>query len=124
MRFRSKPVEIDAILWTGENRTEVALFLSAHGLRTDPFVLSNVRVRSRRGYVDVCPGDWIIPEQGQLGMFYPCAPDVFDTKYEPVPDEPWFGGLRTIMRVCPQCGNKRCPLAHDPAALCMASGAR
>jgi hypothetical protein len=43
------------------------------------------------GYLDtaqgghkVCPGDWIIPESHSAGKFYPCKPDVFESRYEAV----------------------------------------
>jgi len=44
-------------------------------------------VEGKQGYVPVNPGDWIIAEPDGSG-FYPCAPNVFAAKYEPVPDEP------------------------------------
>lgn len=84
MRYRSKPVEIDAVQWTGDNRAEVTDFVIEHGLRTDPFIAGHVRVATVNGNTaDARPGDWIIAES-EPGLFYPCAADVFATRYEPV----------------------------------------
>lgn len=38
----------------------------------------------------VCPGDFIISIQNER---YPCKPDVFNTRYEPIPESEEIGAL-------------------------------
>jgi hypothetical protein len=80
MRFRSKPVEIDAIQWFTDGD---------HPAVKKPPTKSDVTSRhvlGAQGWSHVHTGDWIIAEPRGDG-YYPCNPDVFAAKYEPV-DEP------------------------------------
>ncbi len=43
------------------------------------------QVRGMQGWSGVKEGDWIIAEPDGSG-FYPCNPDVFAVKYEPIAD--------------------------------------
>lgn len=93
MRYRKKPVVIEAVRWFGHGD---------HGLVT-PWVHPSGVDASRgvcgycpapmgvHGWVDtfegghiVCPGDWII--RGVKGEHYPCKPDIFEQTYERVED--------------------------------------
>lgn len=81
-RYRKRPIEVDAVQWTGENAAEVAAFL---GLPADPNwpVAPTIAIKTAHGDVAyVRPGDWIIPDS-EPGTFYPVKPDVFDATYEP-----------------------------------------
>lgn len=92
-RFRKKPVEIEAIQWTGENLAEVFSFTGKHP-RWDEWFTSfeeyEQRVRADGGIFkiftlegthDASPGDWII--RGVKGEHYPCKPDIFAATYDP-----------------------------------------
>ena len=81
MKFRKKPVVIEAVQWTGENLDEVKAFLgddfwSVHSQRG---ILS---VKSREGVVVGERQYWVI--RGVDGEHYLCAPDIFAKTYEPV----------------------------------------
>lgn len=82
MKFRKKPVVIEAIRYTGSNGLEVATFCKGIGLHTfgDSLVIPTLEGDHR---ADV--GDWII--RGVAGEYYPCKPDIFDQTYEEVQNE-------------------------------------
>ena len=77
-RFRKKPVEIDALLWTGDNVAELTAFLNGKG----KFEWGGIRIATLEGIMTASVGDWII--RGVKGEFYPCKPDIFVATYEPV----------------------------------------
>jgi hypothetical protein len=81
MRYRKRPVVIDAVQWLrpGDHPAVVPDPASPTGfaIRT----LENTVIRH-----EVTPGDWIIT--GVKGEVYPCKPDVFAATYEPVEDQP------------------------------------
>jgi hypothetical protein len=80
LRFRKKPVEVDAVKWDGENVDKITAFLAGHG-RFRP--LSGViEITTLEGVMTARKGDWII--KGTKGEFYPCKPDIFADIYEPV----------------------------------------
>lgn len=85
MKFRKKPVVIDAVQFDGENRREVLSFvypdLSEDALRGAEIMKLPVVISTLEGDMTASPGDWII--KGVKGEFYPCKPDVFTATYEP-----------------------------------------
>lgn len=80
MRFRSLPVEIEAVQWTGDNRVEILEWCRAAKIKPTGDVL----ISTLEGDMIGRPGDWII--KGLRGEFYPCKPEIFAAKYEPVND--------------------------------------
>ena len=81
MKFRKKPVVIEAIQWTGDNVGEIGEFLA--GVAGVHWANSgrNVVIPTREGDMAASPNDWII--KGVAGEFYPCKPDIFEATYEP-----------------------------------------
>jgi hypothetical protein len=79
MKFRKKPVVIEAIQWTGDNYDEVGDFL---GLYATAQVDDDFIIPTLEGEMRAAPGDWII--KGVKGEFYPCKPDIFEETYERV----------------------------------------
>lgn len=86
MKFRKKPVVIDAIRWTGTNKQELNLWLdkvsNGNPLSTVIIGIDDVRIITLEGKMAVSIGDYIIC--GVIGEFYPCKPDIFEKTYEPV----------------------------------------
>lgn len=105
MKFKSRPVEIEAIQFTMDYIQEVQAFCGFHqdasgvysvqtfGLITNPDALvvdsygvvdivAEVWDKLHNTWVGVKEGQWII--KGFKGEFYPCDPEIFDAKYEPV----------------------------------------
>jgi hypothetical protein len=79
MKFRKKPVVIDAIRFTG-NDSECMDFCP---IARDPVDnRPNLIIPTLEGEMLVSLGDWII--RGVNGEYYPCKPDIFDKTYEPV----------------------------------------
>lgn len=95
MKFRKKPVVIEAMQWKGvpkpigpdaesgmdyfekfdqwvdKNQGDMKLTYSG----------SNIFVPTLEGVMTASPGDCII--KGVKGEMYPCKPDIFDATYEP-----------------------------------------
>lgn len=83
MKFRKKPVVIEAVIFTGNNRDEIVAFgadcYPQNRLdRTDKTLF----IKTLEGGHIASPGDWII--RGVKGEFYPCKPDIFEQTYEAV----------------------------------------
>ena len=73
MKFRKKPVVIEATQWFNYGDHPAVWihsdFLTPH-------------VSTLEGAMTVTPGDWIIT--GVKGEHYPCKPDIFEMTYEKV----------------------------------------
>jgi len=79
VKFRKKPVVIEAIQFTGENYFEIEAFMdSSRHQRVD----EKIAIDTLEGTMCALPCDWII--KGVAGEFYPCNPDIFVRTYEPV----------------------------------------
>lgn len=76
-KYRKKPVVIEALLWTGENKDAIKnfvkqdMYFSARG---------DLYICTLEGEMRAPPGDYII--KGVNGEFYPCDPEVFEKTYE------------------------------------------
>ncbi len=94
MKYRKKPVIIEAIVWDGLNVSEIEEFCEgnarieyydaawkagASGARADIFI------ETLEGTHHASVGDYII--KGIRGEFYPCKPDIFAKTYEPINEE-------------------------------------
>lgn len=88
-RYRKRPVEVDAIQWTGENIVDVMGFMHpqqpVHVNNLSHMRFTNaddlVGIETLEGLMVANKGDWII--RGVQGEFYPCKPDIFAATYEP-----------------------------------------
>lgn len=91
MKYRKKPVIIEAVQWTGLNFEEIKSFVG-DSLQYDivdaawevgkgtPYV--NMIIKTLEGNHTCTKGDYII--KGVQGEFYPCKPDIFEETYEEV----------------------------------------
>lgn len=88
MKFRKKPVVIEAIQLTETNIVDVGNFIGEYknypeckiaGIspKTGKFI-----IKTLEGDHIANIGDWII--KGIKGEFYPCKPDIFEQTYEKV----------------------------------------
>lgn len=77
MKFRKKPVVIDAMQFDGT-------FGSVETLRIDScsqeLGSDTLQIETLEGVMTANKGDWII--RGVKGEFYPCKPDIFEATYE------------------------------------------
>lgn len=92
MKYRKKPVVIDAMQYPGlptvmgSARLDAYVkfddWLVAHQGENRPRYRGNtVVIPTLEGEMTAQPGDWII--RGVKGELYPCKPDIFAATYEP-----------------------------------------
>jgi hypothetical protein len=86
MRFRKKPVVIEALQWKGSNLYEVARFIYGYDNNLVPECNAHYElfISTLEGLQAAPIGDWII--RGVKGECYPCKPDIFTLTYESIPD--------------------------------------
>lgn len=77
MKFRKKPVVIEAIQYKANNITEIHNFVKKHLVRNEDKTLT---IQTLEGNMKASVGDYII--KGVNGEFYPCKPDIFEKTYE------------------------------------------
>lgn len=85
MKYRKKPVEIEAMQTTADSVGSVVGWMtrsSSGDLTFSASANGEVRIRTLEGTMTASPGDWII--RGVQGEFYPCKPDIFEATYDPV----------------------------------------
>lgn len=84
MKYRKKPVEINAIKWDGSNLEECVKFLGADyiGSCLDRCIngRAEIKIKTLEGMHIASKGDYLIC--GVKGEHYPCKPDIFDLTYE------------------------------------------
>jgi len=83
MKYRKKPVVIDAMQFTEKSKDQCFDFFTCTAvLAFDAVGNSFLRIQTLEGVIAARLGDWII--KGVSGEFYPCKPDIFDKTYEAV----------------------------------------
>ena len=85
MRFKKKPVIIDAIQWTGDNLPELLEFgapVKRTSFNLGELIVKTLEDGSKEQVQHIASiGDWII--RGTLGEYYACKPAAFADYYEP-----------------------------------------
>ena len=77
MKYRKKPVVVEAMLFDGNNVVEILDFIST----ADGWSYGNsIMITTLEGTMKASIGDYII--KGVNGEFYPCKPDIFEKTYE------------------------------------------
>jgi hypothetical protein len=88
VKYRKKPVVIEAMLWDGNNDQDLLDWAEANGVWGDDFKIDTdkkqVIILTLGGYITASKGDYVI--KGVKGEFYPCKPDIFLETYECVSD--------------------------------------
>lgn len=92
MKFRKKPVVIDAVKYDFKTNTNVINELMDLAKDKHPdchletsFESKTVKITTLEGIMLADRGDWII--KGINGELYPCKPDIFEKTYEKVENE-------------------------------------
>ena len=81
MKYRKKPVVIDAVKWDGGNLSDVSTLGGAREYEQN-FLDDDLIIHTLEGDMKANKGDWII--KGVNGELYPCKPDIFEKTYESV----------------------------------------
>jgi len=96
MKYKKKPVVIDAVQWTGNNRREMFDFLTQDTFKNETMEISDKHfyidrhndgglvIKTLEGEHLATIGDYII--RGVQGEYYPCKEDIFLQTYEKVED--------------------------------------
>ena len=85
MKFRTKPVEKEAIQYTGADS-----YYKQMGIQWPEFIGKSSYFEDNKEFLiftlegdhKVNEGDWVI--KGLNGEFYPCKPDIFEKTYEKI----------------------------------------
>ena len=86
MKFRKKPVVIEAKQLLFENQTEVKNWCGGKIWSRPPMrMVTGISIETLEGTMNAEFGDWII--KGIAGEFYVCKNEIFQNSYEPVKDE-------------------------------------
>lgn len=94
MKFRKKPVVIEAIKWDGQNLSDVIKFMwgdkpcvlikqeDSEDVESELFSYrgKNLFIKTPEGELHASVGDMII--KGVKGELYPCKPDIFQMTYD------------------------------------------
>lgn len=90
MKYRKKPVVIEAMQFDGKNAQEIINWVNSetpgfklHDSNTWPisYYYGEFKIRTLEGEMTAKKDDYII--KGVKGEFYPCKPDIFAATYEP-----------------------------------------
>lgn len=95
MKYKKKPVIIEAIQFDGLNLEEIKSFVGDNLIydiidtawqvgKGRPHIL--MKIKTLEGNMNVSEMDYII--KGVNGEFYPCKPDIFEKTYECLDDIP------------------------------------
>lgn len=86
MKYKNKPVVIEAVKWNGDKISEVTDWISK---ALDKGVImrfgNEVKIHTLEGIMTASSGDYII--KGINGEIYPCKPDIFDKTYDIVKED-------------------------------------
>ena len=94
MKYRKKPVVIEAVQWDGRNLEEIKEFVGDSLIYEIFDAAWRVGKGAPRVYMEIktlegthicSEGDYII--KGVQGEFYPCKPDIFEQTYEQVGEQ-------------------------------------
>ena len=85
MRVRKKPVEVEAIQWTGTNTEEIRDFFGVdnqkdYQILSTPHSPPEILICTLEGIYRASINDFII--RGVRGEYYPCKPDIFYDTYD------------------------------------------
>lgn len=86
MKYRKKPVAIEAVQFNGQNSGEIIEFCDGKYGRSDKcYVAANgggLIILTLKGRIKATKGDYIIKDVA--GEFYPCKPEIFKQTYHGV----------------------------------------
>lgn len=113
-KYRKRPVEIEALRWTGKNQVEMFDFLTNDSKDTmtseeDTFRIDfvnggcqtgNLIIKTKEGEMKADVGDYVIKEPFSTDdrKFYPCKPDIFEKTYEDAEVKEYINKYKEVFR--------------------------
>ena len=89
MKYRKKPIVIDAWKWEGKSINDAKKFCAENGLPDFSIggdgKLAGLVIPTLEGRMIACCGDYVI--RGISGEYYPCKSDIFEKSYTLASDE-------------------------------------
>ena len=86
MRYKKKPIEVEAIKFDGTNHREILKFIypsmTETGLEGAEKMKLPIVIETLEGDMNVSVGDYVI--RGVQGELYPCKPDIFEQTYQTI----------------------------------------
>jgi len=82
VKYRKKPVVIEAFRFDGRNRGLIVSWMLDHSVTVPDPLGEAFLIPTLEGVMRASIGDYII--KGVQGEFYPCKPDIFAATYEAV----------------------------------------
>lgn len=82
--YRKKPVEVEAVEWTGSNLDEI-LEWAGNAVSVHPGNDTELSVVTNHGSTTASAGDYII--KSPADEFYPCTKEVFVATYDVVEEQ-------------------------------------
>lgn len=85
MKYRHRPIEVEAKQWTRENLGEVFGWLKVFGVNAKATTSSSLVIPTKNASIVCEPGDYVV--KGLENNFYAVKPEVFKENYEPLHQE-------------------------------------
>ena len=86
MKYRKKPIVVEAWQFTDDNKNQLLHDLQSEQMNIQPSSSEEgkpvILIPTLEGEMTASIGDYII--KGIRGEFYPCKPDIFEKSYEAV----------------------------------------
>ena len=82
-QFVAKPVTIQAVQLTKQNRDELLDLLGKSNVVDKPWDPINIHIQNPHGVVTLEIGHWLIKDA--QGSWYPCNNEIFQQKYQKKP---------------------------------------
>lgn len=86
MKYRKKPVVIDAVKYDGNNLENIVTVFPEFKFTVEAGESKGLGIYTLEGKMICSIGDYLI--KGIQGEFYPCKPDIFEASYDEVKEKP------------------------------------
>lgn len=87
-KYVKRPITVEAIIWDGNNESEVMSFVGAHCFVINKTTMfgteKNLVINTLEGEHIASVGDYIV--KGIKGEFYPVKPDIMEKTYDVIYD--------------------------------------
>ena len=119
MKYRKKPVVIEAIQWAATKASfDEIMAMGNVPWKPGPIGSDTFIITTLEGDHTVSKGDFVI--MGVAGEFYPCKPDIFEKTYEPasLPNAQISGGTPSAEADCSASVVSKGPDGYSPCGGC------